>query len=618
MSYLGHRYEFRLMSVNKSTILDFDAFGDELAKDIEGAFGQCHCVQGGNVHAIYVCEEDTPNIFLSLEEKWDGMTNHAIRSLTRFFSGKNIRKGEYFIKQMTWAPVPDQRRSYHDIESMRLGKDWFAEDQRFSVTWLRLYVMFKTLSYGWGDEDVYVGDATKGNRHCRYCSCTDDGKFSKDAHAISEALGNKHVFSNEECDDCNEYFSHKEENFLRLMDVRRALYRISGKGANSRVVKGKNFVIRPNEKHEPVIYLKKEMLPEGIDEKMTFVMKLEPVSAIVNEDIYKALVKYVVGLLPGEELPHFGNTIEWLKGRLVDNDLPTIWMGIHDQVFRQPMIDIYINERGMPSTPYCTGVLYSCDVAYMFVVPFVDVDKGRYMKDEELSGHWRLMKRYNYYAQVWYPQASSEFWKGNTWVNWVMKPDEYRILPSSDPVFGEDEIKVEKPEEMTFPDVKELGLKVGGVSDVEFNVLTQREVAMEEMNKCSVNLLVNKLVISKDWMSAVLYFQILVSDTNNQERFYEVHFSCRIEAVQPLSRNIAVEEVVSDGKDGEEPEGGYNVTMDYHLMQAINSLAMNAAEDELAPLRRGSCFEHCTMTKLLDFDCIRLMERRNVALLGIK
>jgi len=79
-----------------------------------------------------------------------------------------------------------------------------------------------------------------------------------------------------------------------------------------------------------------------------------------------------------------------------------------------------------------------------------------------------------------------------------------------------------------------------------------------------------------------------------------------------------VEEVVSDGKDGEEPEGGYNVTMDYHLMQAIDSLAMNAAEDELAPLRRGSCFEHCTMTKLLEFDCIRLMERRDVALLGIK
>lgn len=162
MIYLGHKYEFRLMSVNKSTILDFDAFGDELAKDIEGAFGQCHCVQGGNVHAIYVCEEDTPNIFLSLEEKWDGVTNHAIRSLTRFFSGKNIRKGEYFIKQMTWAPVPDQRRSYHDIESMRMGKDWFAEDQRFSVTWLRLYVMFKTLSYGWGDEDVYVGMQRKG------------------------------------------------------------------------------------------------------------------------------------------------------------------------------------------------------------------------------------------------------------------------------------------------------------------------------------------------------------------------------------------------------------------------------------------------------------------------
>ena len=612
MSYMGRKYEFRLMSVNKSLILDFDAYGDEIARDIEQAFSQCHSVQGGNVHAIYVCEGNTPEIFLALETKWDAKTNHAIRSLSRFFNGKNVKTGEYFIKHMTWAPMPDQRRSYHDIESMKLGKDWYREDQKFSVTWLRLYVMFKTLSFGWGDEDVYVGDAVKGNRHCRYCPCTDDRKFSEDAHAISESLGNKHVFSNEECDDCNEYFSHKEENFLRLMDVRRTLYRISGKGANSRVVKGKNFAIRPNAQHDPMIYLKKEMLPEGIDESMTFAMKLEPVSSIVNEDIYKALVKYVVGLLPGDELPHFSNTIEWLKGRLVDNDLPTIWMGIHDQVFRQPVLDIYINEKGLANTPYCTGVLYTCDVVYMFVVPFVDVDKGRFMKDDELASHWRMMKRYNYYAQVWYPQASSEFWKGNTWVNWVMRPGEYKILPSSDPVFGEDDIKVDKQEEKTFPDVKSLGLRVAGIHDAEFNVLSQRQVALEEMNKCSVNLLVNRLEVSENWMSAVLYFQILVSDTNNQERFYEVHFTGRIEAGQPLSNNIDVEEAESD-----EPERGYQITIDYHLMQAIDALLMTAAESVIAPKRRGTSFEHCTMTKLLEFDCIRLMEKRDVVLLGV-
>lgn len=617
MSYLGRKYEFRLMSVNKSQILNFDSFGEEIAKDIEHAFSQCHCVMGGNVHAIFVCEEDTPETFLALEGKWDSKTNHAIRSLSRFFNGKNVKTGEYFIKHMTWAPMSDQRRSYHNIESMRHGKDWYQEDQRFSVTWLRLYVMFKTLSYGWGDEDVFVGDATMGNRHCRYCPCTDDRKFSKDAHAISESLGNKHVFSNEECDDCNEYFSHKEENFLRLMDVRRTLYRISGKGAKSRVVKGKNFAIRPNEQHIPMLYLKKEILPEGIDEGTTFTMKLEPVSSIVNEDIYKALVKYVVGLLPDDEMIHFRNTIEWLKGRLVDNDLPTIWMGIHEQVFHQPVLDIYINERGLANTPYCTGVLYTCDVVYMFVVPFVNVDNGRYMKDEELASHWKLMKRFNYYAQVWYPQASSEFWKGNTWVNWVMKPGEYHILPSSDPVFGEDDIKVEKDEEKTFPDVKALGMKVTGIHDAEFNVLTQRKVAVEEMNKCSINLLVNRLVVSADWMSALLYFQILVSDTNNQERFYEVHFTGKIEVGQPLSNNIDVEEAERDGKDGEESERGYQITIDYHLMQAIDALLMTAAESAIAPSRLGTCFEHCTMLKLLEFDCTRLIEKRDVVLLAL-
>lgn len=617
MSYNNHKYEFRLMSVNKCQILNFDSYGEEIAKDIEQAFSHCHCVSGGNVHAIYVCEENTPELFLDLEQKWDNVTNHAIRSLSRFFNGKNIRTGEYFIKQMTWAPVADQIRSYRIIESVRQGKDWYKEDQKFSVTWLRLYVMFKTLSFGWGDEDVFVGDSTKGNCHCRYCDCTDDSKFSEDAHAISESLGNKHIFSNEECDDCNEYFSHKEENFLRLMDVRRTLYRISGKGANGRVVKGKNFAIRPNERHEPMIFLKKECLPEGVDETMTFVMKLEPLSSIVNEDIYKALVKYVVGLLPNDELPHFRNTIEWLKGRLVDNDLPTIWMGIHDHVFRQPVMDIYINEKGMPNTPYCTGLLYTCDVVYMFVVPFVDVDNGRYMKDESLVSHWRMMKRYNYYTQVWYPQASSEFWKGNTWVNWVMKPSEYRIRPSSDSVFGDDDIKVDKQEEMVFPDVRTLGMKMAGIRDVEFNLLTQRQVAVEEMNKCSINLLVNKLVVSADWMEAELYFQILVSDTNNQERFYEVHFTGKIKAERSLNSNIAVEEIVTEEKDEDERESGYNITIDYHLMNEIDSLVMTAAENALAPLRRGTSFEHCTMMKFLDFDCIRLMQKRDVVLLAL-
>ena len=618
MSYLGHKFEFRLMSVNKIVVLNFDTFGEEIVKDIEQAFSQCHCLLGGNVYAIYVCDENTPDIFMALEKKWDTKTNYTIRSLSRFFNGKNVKTGEYFIKHMTWAPMADQRRSYHNIESIRQGKDWYQEDQKFSVTWLRLYLMFKTLSFGWGDEDVYVGDATRGNRHCRYCPCTDDMKFSKDAHAISEALGNKHLFSNEECDDCNEYFSHKEENFLRLMDVRRVLYRISGKGANSRVVKGKNFAIRPNEQHEPMIYLKKEMLSKGRDECMTFAIKLEPVSSIVNEDIYKALVKYVVGLLPSDELHHFRNTIKWLKGRLEDNDLPTIWMGIHEQVFRQPVLDIYINGKGLPNTPYCTGVLYTCDVVYMFVLPFVDVDKGHYMKDEELANHWKMMKRYNYYAQVWYPQASSEFWKGNTWVNWVMRPGEYKIRPSSDPVFGEDDIKLDKEEEKTFPEVKALGMKVARIRDAEFNVLTQRQVAAEEMNKCSINLLVNRLVVSEDWMNAELYFQILVSDTNNQERFYEVHFTGRIEAEQPLSNNIAVEEVEEESEDGAEPERGYNITIDFHLMQAIDALLMTAAETEIAPLRRSSSFEHCTMTKLLEFDCVRLLEKRDVDLLALR
>jgi hypothetical protein len=43
-------------------------------------------------------------------------------------------------------------------------------------------------------------------RVCRFCGLgADKTKFNKDAHAIPELLGNKHLLSDSECDACNEW-----------------------------------------------------------------------------------------------------------------------------------------------------------------------------------------------------------------------------------------------------------------------------------------------------------------------------------------------------------------------------------------------------------------------------
>jgi hypothetical protein len=46
---------------------------------------------------------------------------------------------------------------------------------------------------------------------CRFCGSSDRTRFRKTAHTIPEALGNKWVFSKDECDNCNATFSRYED-----------------------------------------------------------------------------------------------------------------------------------------------------------------------------------------------------------------------------------------------------------------------------------------------------------------------------------------------------------------------------------------------------------------------
>lgn len=62
-------------------------------------------------------------------------------------------------------------------------------------------------------EKIMLGD--KENRVCRFCGRTKpEVQFRKDAHAVSEMLGNKTLFTAYECDTCNGDFGKGIEQDL--------------------------------------------------------------------------------------------------------------------------------------------------------------------------------------------------------------------------------------------------------------------------------------------------------------------------------------------------------------------------------------------------------------------
>lgn len=83
---------------------------------------------------------------------------------------------------------------------------------------------------GLNSKPILLG--TRGR--CRFCGTTDPKKFRKDAHALPEALGNKWLFSLDECDECNNRSSRYEGELVASIGAFLTLGGVKGKANNVR------------------------------------------------------------------------------------------------------------------------------------------------------------------------------------------------------------------------------------------------------------------------------------------------------------------------------------------------------------------------------------------------
>ncbi|MDM0867309.1 hypothetical protein QTI59_07490 [Clostridium perfringens] len=91
------------------------------------------------------------------------------------------------------------------------------------------------------NNDIYIGE--KQEQRCKFCGLAKgekiyinnkevEVKFKKVAHAIPHLLGNNKVFSNEECDICNQYFSGLENDLGNFLIPFRSIFNLKGKRGN--------------------------------------------------------------------------------------------------------------------------------------------------------------------------------------------------------------------------------------------------------------------------------------------------------------------------------------------------------------------------------------------------
>lgn len=221
-----------------------------------------------------------------------------------------------------------------------------------------------------------------GNKEqCRYCGKnSSEVKFKKIAHAIPELLGNKFLFSNDECDECNSYFDQNlENNLANFLGISRTTSQILGKKGVPKTKSSNGDRVEVINKDIVVIQSEGSDSYENLDEQTVRISSSPTPYIPIN--VYKCFVKIALSVLQESSLRGFSECIRWVRfnhepakfdARLLkmymtmvpgNNPFPHIWL----MIFKR--------TGDKNKYPYMTCRIAFSNYIFQFVIPFNRKDK---------------------------------------------------------------------------------------------------------------------------------------------------------------------------------------------------------------------------------------------------
>jgi len=232
---------------------------------------------------------------------------------------------------------------------------------------------------------IKIGEHNKSKRICRFCGRKQpEVKFKKEAHAISEALGNKKLICLEECDSCNEFFDENiERDFIAYHNLARVMFCIKNKENKIPKLKGVNFqFFKDNNSNLNIGIVKEHIVKKENDIPKEIILKTN--DEITLQNIYKALVKFALSVIDTKYIQYFDKTIKWLKNEFEIEKLPKVAILNSYHFFSQePEITLYIRNNDNEDLPFLVGEFRFTFYMYIFIVPMSNKDKKTFVEQEE-------------------------------------------------------------------------------------------------------------------------------------------------------------------------------------------------------------------------------------------
>lgn len=159
----------------------------------------------------------------------------------------------------------------------------------------------------------FLGD--KDSKVCRFCGKSQSEKvtFKKKAHAISNLVGNNELFSYYECDECNRNFSRFESDYAEYFKIYHTIFKVIGKNGIPSYKRGNSRIDVKTNKISINMCVDSPIVT--IDESKK-TLAVSCYRSYVPQNVYKAILKMAITLLPQSEIVNVEKQIKFLQGKI--------------------------------------------------------------------------------------------------------------------------------------------------------------------------------------------------------------------------------------------------------------------------------------------------------------
>lgn len=330
--------------------------------------------------------------FLATMEKWAVLCpklNEVIALVSKLEEGRYL--GISFNETIDYLVKKELLFKMQELEQGIPAKQRFEEFMNQNELWIQVY---QPLCYV-PNERIRFGVQERTKRICRYCGKRmPETSFKKDAHTISNSLGNILFFTNDECDKCNTNFgSGIEQEFVNYISIYRTLA-AQYEGHPYFTTQTSSFKLDVDKATNQIRFkiIDKSKARIESSEKQT---DIYVDGGYINyHDVYRALVKFVIGMLPDEELFFFEDTIRWVNGEDNLQQLPIVKETIYTEPEQHPFINMFFRKNESKQYPYLVAEFHVNYLEFVYVVPGCKQDQFK-IRDNILDDFLKLRKDNN-------------------------------------------------------------------------------------------------------------------------------------------------------------------------------------------------------------------------------